>query len=78
MNYLAGTKDVDPLSCTQAISDPEWAEAINQEKQSILKMHTWEYVSLPPGQSAIFAKWLFKTKLDGNGQKLKHKARMVV
>ena len=78
VNYLAGTTDGDPLSYNQAISDLEWAEAIHQEKQSILKMHTWEYVPLPPGRSAISAKWLFKTKQEGSGQKLKRKARMVV
>jgi hypothetical protein len=51
---------------------------MEMEKQSIQKMGTWEYVNIPKGKTAISAKWIYKTKKDGNGNTLKFKARLVV
>jgi hypothetical protein len=78
VNYLATHDDLNPISYDKAVCKSKWVEAIEQEKQAITKMHTCEYVPLPPGQSAISTKWLFKTKYDGNSKKMKRKSRMVV
>nr|GEZ96373.1 zinc finger, CCHC-type [Tanacetum cinerariifolium] len=47
------------------------------EIDSINKNKTWKLVTLPDNQKAIGLKWVFKTKREGNGKIIKHKARLV-
>nr|KYP33365.1 hypothetical protein KK1_045787 [Cajanus cajan] len=44
----------------------------------IEKNQTWELVSRPQHQNFIGVKWVFRTKLNGDGSINKHKARLVV
>lgn len=45
--------------------------------ESIEKNRTWELTTLPDGMKAIGVKWVFKTKLNENGEIDKYKARLV-
>nr|GEY25463.1 ribonuclease H-like domain, reverse transcriptase, RNA-dependent DNA polymerase [Tanacetum cinerariifolium] len=47
------------------------------EIDSINKNKTWKLATLPDNHMAIGLKWVFKTKRDGNGNIIKHKARLV-
>jgi hypothetical protein len=46
-------------------------------KKYIEKNQTWELVSLPQGKEVIGVKWVYKTKLNANGDVQKHKERLV-
>lgn len=50
---------------------------MDQEIQAIEKKNTWELMKLPPGGKTIGVKWVFKTKLNENGEVDKYKARLV-
>jgi hypothetical protein len=47
------------------------------EIESIEKNKTWELTVLPQGVNPIGVKWVFKTKLNENGEVDKYKARLV-
>lgn len=80
MAYPAEAEIRDPLSYNEAISEensPEWLEAMKNEVESLERQKTWDIVDLPPNRRVISGKWVYKTKLDQNGQVDKRKARWV-
>ena len=58
--------------------EPLWKEAIKSEVDSILQIHTWELVDLPPGNKSLGSKWIFKRKMKVDGTIDKYKARLVI
>ncbi|KAL9273201.1 Retrovirus-related Pol polyprotein from transposon TNT 1-94-like protein, partial [Drosera capensis] len=52
--------------------------AMQDEMKSLQENGTYELVELPKGRKALKNKWVFKLKRDGNGEVMKHKARLVV
>ena len=57
------TKDVE-----DAKRDKCWIKVMEEELSHIKKNDTWELVLRPKDKSVIGTKWVFKNKLDGNGQ----------
>ncbi|MDR3678315.1 MAG: reverse transcriptase domain-containing protein [Flavipsychrobacter sp.] len=54
-----------------------WHESIGSELQSHLLNGTWEIARIPPGRKALKHKWVFKVKMDVNGDVSKLKSRLV-
>jgi hypothetical protein len=50
---------------------------MKDEMKSIDDNNTWTLTSAPPGRKIIGSKWVYKTKLDGNNDLEKYKARVV-
>jgi hypothetical protein len=50
---------------------------MDQEMQAIERNDTWELTVLPSGSKTIGVKWVFKTKVNENGEVDKYKARLV-
>lgn len=67
----------EPICVEQAIKNPVWKAAMDQEIDAIEKNQTWQLVDLPTGHKPIDLKWVFKQKTDQNGKVAKHKARLV-
>ncbi|RDX91468.1 hypothetical protein CR513_26546, partial [Mucuna pruriens] len=51
--------------------------AMNIEIEAIIRNKTWELINPPKGVKTIGVKWVFKTKLNKNGEIDKCKARLV-
>lgn len=70
----------EPRSFSEAINGPEaaqWRAAMDDEIKS-LKMHgTWKLANLPADRKPVGSKWIFKRKLDENGNVAQYKARLV-
>ena len=47
------------------------------ELESMKKNDVWDLVELPNGAKPVGCKWVFKTKLDPNGNVERYKARLV-
>ena len=70
----------EPKTVKEAKSSPkseEWTEAMESEINSLNKNQVWELVRLPEGKKTIGCKWIFKTKVDGDGNIERYKARLV-
>ncbi|KAJ0585764.1 putative RNA-directed DNA polymerase [Helianthus annuus] len=70
----------DPISYNEAISSDqssEWNKAMIEELESMKKNDVWDLVELPNGVKPVGCKWVFKTKLDPNGNVERYKARLV-
>jgi Reverse transcriptase (RNA-dependent DNA polymerase)/gag-polypeptide of LTR copia-type/Integrase core domain len=71
----------EPQSFTEAVNHPmhskQWEQAILDEYNSLVKNKTWTLTTLPAGRKAISCKWVFKHKMDENGDVVRFKARLV-
>ena len=48
-----------PSSVQDALEDPKWTKAMNEEMEPLQKNATWELVSLPKGRKRIGCRWVF-------------------
>ncbi|GJV60809.1 putative ribonuclease H-like domain-containing protein [Tanacetum coccineum] len=55
---------LEPSSVTQALNDPAWVEAMQEEMQQFINQKVWQLVPLPDGKIAIGTKWILKNKRD--------------
>ncbi|WVY95082.1 hypothetical protein V8G54_034170 [Vigna mungo] len=74
--HLALLAGSEPVNVKEALSQPHWKEAMEEELRSIERNETWKMVDLPPDKQCIGVKWVFKTKLNLDGTVSKHKARL--
>nr|GEW61748.1 hypothetical protein [Tanacetum cinerariifolium] len=68
---------VEPRSVAQALADPTWVDAMQEEMQQFKFQNVWVLVDLPPGKYAIGTKWILKNKRDARGIVVRNKARLV-
>lgn len=70
----------EPITYQYAMTDPEstkWLEAINVEMQSMRENQVCDLVDLPPNSKTVGRKWVFKKKIDMDGNLDTFKARLV-
>ncbi|GJU51294.1 putative ribonuclease H-like domain-containing protein [Tanacetum coccineum] len=61
----------------QALADPSWVEAMQEELLQFKLQKVWTLVDLPNGKRAIGTKWVFRNKKDERGIVIRNKARLV-
>nr|GEV36414.1 hypothetical protein [Tanacetum cinerariifolium] len=67
----------EPKRVHQALKDPSWIEAIQEELIQFKMQKVWVLVDLPHGKRAIGTKWVFRNKKDERGIVVRNKARLV-
>jgi hypothetical protein len=75
-NYMALMCDLldEETTCfEESIQKKEWADAMIEEYQSIIKKNVWEIVPRPKSEDVVSLKWIFKIKhvVDGSIEKYK-------
>lgn len=68
----------EPLTYEEAMNGEEarlWKKAADKEMNSLIENNTWTLVKLPEGKTAIGAKWVFKKKINKEGEVERYKAR---
>ncbi|GKC15317.1 putative ribonuclease H-like domain-containing protein [Tanacetum coccineum] len=66
-----------PKKVIQALEDPSWIEAMQEELLKFKLQKVWTVVDLPNGKRAIGTKWVFRNKKDERGIIVRNKARLV-
>lgn len=67
----------EPNTVKQALISPPWHEAMQAEHDALMDNPTWSLTALPPGQTAIGCKWVFRIKENLDGTVNKCKAHLV-
>ncbi|KAM1006094.1 hypothetical protein PS2_002853 [Malus domestica] len=67
-----------PNNVHEALADPCWQAAMNEELKSLKKNATWEITDLPAGKKPVGCKWVYTIKYKANGMMDRFKARLVV
>lgn len=52
----------EPQFFSEAVTDPQWVEAIKLEIAALEENKTWSIVDLPPEKTLIGCRWIFKIK----------------
>nr|GFC18369.1 putative ribonuclease H-like domain-containing protein [Tanacetum cinerariifolium] len=67
----------EPKRVHQALKDPSWIEAMQEELLQFKMQKVWILVDLPYGKRAICTKWFYRNKKDERGIVIRNKARLV-
>lgn len=70
----------EPRTYKEAIEGPEaqqWIAAMDDEIKSHAENRTWTLTTLPANRKVVGSKWIFKRKLDEDGNIVRYKARLV-
>ncbi|GAU27876.1 hypothetical protein TSUD_159700 [Trifolium subterraneum] len=66
-----------PKSPGEALSHPDWRQAMIDEMCALQSSGTWELVPLPPGKSLVGCRWVYTVKVGPDGKIDRFKARLV-
>ena len=66
-----------PNKVQDALGDPKWRKAMDEEMEALQKNNTWELVSLPHEKKAVGCRWVFTVKHNPDGSVSRYKARLV-
>ncbi|KAJ9541501.1 hypothetical protein OSB04_028007 [Centaurea solstitialis] len=75
--FAAFLSNVEPLKVADALADPDWFMAMQEEINQFVRLKVWRLVPRPKGKSIIDTKWIFKNKKDEDNIVVRNKARLV-
>jgi hypothetical protein len=67
---------LEPIKVEQALEDPDWVVAMQEELNNFERNQVWELVERPK-TNIIGTKWVFRNKQDEFGIVIRNKARLV-
>ncbi|RVW90472.1 Retrovirus-related Pol polyprotein from transposon TNT 1-94 [Vitis vinifera] len=76
-DYHISEEDESGQSELEALVDPRWKPAMNEEMESLQKNETWELVECPPGKKPVGCRWIYTVKYKADGSIERFKARLV-
>ncbi|KAE8243175.1 hypothetical protein A4X03_0g7847 [Tilletia caries] len=73
---------LEPVNLKQAKNRPsaewaQWKQAMDEEVASLTEMGTWVLVEPRSGHNIVGSRWVYKLKLDRDGNAARYKARLV-
>nr|GEU94020.1 hypothetical protein [Tanacetum cinerariifolium] len=68
---------VEPKKVSDALQDPSWVEAMQEELLQFKIQKVWTLVDCPKGVRPIGTKWVLKNKKDERGIVVRNEARLV-
>jgi len=74
--HYSFVSSLEPLKVDDALGDPDWVIAMQEELNNFTRNEVWELVSRPK-QNVIGTKWFFRNKQDKHGIVTRNKARLV-
>lgn len=78
ISFIANVmKILEPSSYNEAKNHSGWVAAMNKEIEALEANDTWSITDLPKGKKAIGSKWVYRAKLDADGNLERLKGRVV-
>jgi hypothetical protein len=68
---------LEPKSADEALLDSDWVIAMQEELNQFERNKVWKLVPRPKGKSVVDTKWVFRNRLDEDGNVTRNKARLV-
>ncbi|KAI3496683.1 hypothetical protein L1887_39054 [Cichorium endivia] len=69
---------VEPKNVKDAFDHPDWIEAMQLELEEFERNKVWRLIPKPTNASIVGLKWVYRNKLDTEGNVVQNKARLVV
>ncbi|KAE8733954.1 putative Calmodulin-binding protein of 25 kDa [Hibiscus syriacus] len=66
-----------PDTVEEALKDPKWKKAVEEELKAVENNNTWIIVDLPKDKKPVGCKWVFTVKYKADGSIERYKARLV-
>jgi len=76
--FYAFLSTIEPKNVNEALVDPDWITAMQQELHQFERNKVWHLVPWPEDRTIIGTKWVFRNKLDEFGTATRNNARLVV
>ncbi|CAH9083075.1 unnamed protein product [Cuscuta europaea] len=76
-HYACFLSKNEPSKVSEALADPDWVIAMQDELNQFDRLDVWTLVPKPPQKTIIGTKWVFKNKKDEEGIVIRNKARLV-
>jgi hypothetical protein len=74
--FYSFVSSLEPLKVEEALGDPNWIIAMQEELNNFTRNEVWSLVERPK-QNVIGTKWVFRNKQDDHGVVTRNKARLV-
>ncbi|KAK2374267.1 putative mitochondrial protein [Trifolium repens] len=68
---------IEPKNVDEALSDDGWIVAMQDELNQFQRNDVWDLVPRPTHKNIIGTKWVFRNKLNEQGEVVRNKARLV-
>ncbi|KAJ9543717.1 hypothetical protein OSB04_023424 [Centaurea solstitialis] len=75
--YVNFISENEPKEIDDALCDPAWVSAMQEELAEFIRNNVWLLVPRPRKRTIIGSKWIFRNKLDEIGTIIRNKARLV-
>ena len=76
--FSAYLSQIVPKNIKEAFEDPNWIISTQEQLSQFERSKVWNLVPRPHDQTVIGTRWVFRHKLDDQGQITRNKARLVV
>jgi hypothetical protein len=74
--HYSFVSSIEPLRVEEALQDPDWVLAMQEELNNFKRNEVWSLVPRPK-QNIVGTKWVFLNKQDEHGVVTRNKARLV-
>ena len=68
---------LEPKKIEEALADPDWVIAMQEELNEFERNQVWRLVPRPKDRSIVGAKWVYRNKLDEQGNIVRNKASLL-
>ena len=69
---------IEPKHIKEALLDSYWISAMQKKLNQFERNRVWNLVPKPQNRTVIGTRWVFRNKLDEQGQIIRNKSRLVV
>lgn len=77
MSNIAFIPTIEPKNPKEESLDYSWILAMQEESNQFARNDVWELVRRPDNKSIIGTKWVYRNKMNEQGQVIRNKARLV-